>query len=291
MKERSEQKLKEIVKTSPLALLGLRNNEMIAYANNLLPYSTGFEIECINVDSIFNTQAFLDIPDIMAVNCDTGEKRFRIPNGIKGMICLYNICEQLKISCQLNEGSGIHYHVDMSDCYSTYFRNTNSGTAKQFFNQNKEWLLTALDTWGYIEAFHKLNPDEKPYNSREVGWSHNWIRFNDIGTMEIRIGEMSFDYEVLIKRIIHANQLAVKLRGAMVHFFEYISPEITYSVIDKNKIIEYYKKDKKENTRLNRLKRELEKLRKEEDLVQDENPKLIQEVISNRVKNIYGAGK
>jgi hypothetical protein len=200
----NDQKLIEsAVYSAPLSLLGLKNENLIKLANNFLPYSVGMEIECDwkekEYKDINNVQAiedFKSIPYILDVNCDITEKRFRIPNGIIGLFCLFNICEKLKQYCALSE-SGIHLHIDMTDSY----HKLNNDNVKE----NAEWILKELDTWNYPGT----------YNSRNCTFTinHHWIRFQyHFKTAEIRICEMSFNYKVLVKRIIHANNIIKKLK-------------------------------------------------------------------------------
>ena len=114
MEKEVENIVKEMIYSSPLPLLSIKDEKIIDFVNSFLPYSTGFEIEC-NQGKNFNVENFENIPDIISVNIDSSEQRFRVPNGIKGIICLYNICEQLKLNSEENPLSGIHYHVDMID--------------------------------------------------------------------------------------------------------------------------------------------------------------------------------
>lgn len=189
--------IEEIVYRSPLTLL----KEDLAHvilekSNNYLPYSVGIEIEANQKDN-FVHKIFEGIPDIIEVYCSGSEQRFRIPNGIKGLICLYNICMILPRYCELNTQSGIHYHIDMTESYHLF--------NDRFIQKNKKWILEELDTWEY----------KGTYNTRDIQFSdhHRWLRFQScFKTAEFRIGEMSFDYKVLIKRIIHASSIIRRLK-------------------------------------------------------------------------------
>lgn len=180
----------EIVKTNPIALLNLKKIP-VDYIDRYLPFSIGFEIECslkTNLSIEEATNLFKDIPDIMEVIIDSSEQRFRIPNGVKGLVCLFKISKTLKETSYLNLLSGIHYHCDCTSFYDLITRN--------MVESNKEWILNELDSWNY----------KGTYNKREINFNleHNWVRFQScFKTMEFRIGEMTFDYEVLIKRILH----------------------------------------------------------------------------------------
>lgn len=199
--ERGYANLRELVNTNPLGFLVGYDSKLTRIAENYLPYSTGIEIECGYLGgrstNIFSHDA-RNIPDIMDVDCDLNEKRFRIPAGIKGMICLYRICELVKKDCELNMKSGIHYHIDCTDLpFDKFFYDENNERSKWY--SHGEWMLKILDNWGY----------KGTYNSRSVSSSgSNWVRIStEHKTLEFRIGEMSFDYQVLIKRIISCQKI------------------------------------------------------------------------------------
>lgn len=192
---------------SPLGLLSLPE-KLTSIADTMLPFSTGFEIECnLNdellkriIDGFWKSEITVDqlfrraVPSLLDVNIDSGEQRFRISNGIQGFISLYQLCEVLKSYSTLNPASGIHYHVD----FTKYFGHVNY----DFIAENNNWILKELDTWGYSGV----------YNKRQCSFDKKWLRYHCPNqTLEFRIGEMSFDYEVLVKRIIHANAIVTKL--------------------------------------------------------------------------------
>ena len=183
----------ELLYKSPLEFSIKEQSE----AEKLWPYSVGIEIEC---DKAFDyrEEIFKAIPDMMDVNTDDSEQRYRLPNGMKGMICLWNLCDELVKHSLLNLESGIHYHIDFTDSYYEVVQNLTEDDIK--------FMLTELDTWGY-----KGN-----YNSRGVsvtGYNYNWIRFQDsFKTMECRIGEMTFHYHLLLKRILHLQSISMIIK-------------------------------------------------------------------------------
>lgn len=178
--------IRECVLHSPLLLLKFKDNEeVVEYVNNLFPFSMGLEFECDKLD-YYSKEYFENIPNIMDVNTDSNEQRYRIAPGINGLITLHLLCKGLKQYSSLNLGSGIHYHTDLTPIYSEVI-NT------KFIANNRNWMLKELDTWNY----------KGTYNSREVGYHLYWIRFQNIfKTMEVRIGEMTFDYSLIIQRIL-----------------------------------------------------------------------------------------
>ena len=183
--------LLDTILENPIPLLEIKDKKVLEAIDNLLPFSSAFESECF--DSNFRKEEFKKIPDIMNVSGGYGEVRFRIPPGLKGLICLYNISIELKKQCELNLGSGNHYHVDCTDIWDFI--------TLEHIRELESYLLTELDTWNY----------KGTYNSRGIygknSCSGTWIRFNDLRTMEYRIGEMTFDCSLLAKRIIHCNKL------------------------------------------------------------------------------------
>ena len=242
----------------PLVLLTIQDKKLIDQINKYLPYSIGIEIEC-DLSPNFDLDNFKNIPDIIEVRIDASEQRFRIPNGLSGMICLYNICEQLKVNSLLNLGSGHHYHVDMTNSFHALNAN--------YIEDNEHWMLKELDTWGYTGS----------YNKRRVAFDmgHNWIRFqNEFKTAEFRIGNMTFDYEIIIKRLIHASQIITRLITPLnVNLdIKYKQPNIPNleTIINCN------------NTKINTLYKQLEKLNPK-PIVEDDDNVYRKEVIKNRV--------
>lgn len=270
--------LREIVDTNPLALLTLNSKDNIDFINNLLPYSTGFEIEC-DKKGTFRDEVFNRIPKILAVDCTFGEQRFRIPRGLNGFICLYLICDQLSKQSLLNYGSGIHYHVDMTE--------TCKYIDQRIVVENQHWILKELDTWEYKGS----------YNSRKVILGKGgWLGFRahknsmyDKKTAEFRCGEMSFDYSHLVFRIIHANSIIKRVNQIIVK--DYQVPEFTDELVTTKEILEYsliYGQDK--NSKIQRLlarQIELEGKSISKVTVEKETPKVdAVNVIKSRTKKM-----
>lgn len=200
--------IRDAIKSFPLPLDKLES-KLKSVANSYLPYSTGMEIEC-NIkstngsrrDSIFVEEMFKSISNIMAVDIDNHEQRFRIPKGVEGAICLYNITEKLKEYSSLNPASGIHYHIDFTDITRDQFNNL----LEQHRGTNS-FILKALKSWDY-----KGN-----YNSWYVSGAKDAVRFHKTyQTVEFRIGEMTFDYELIMKRILHCQNICKKLKQSLI---------------------------------------------------------------------------
>lgn len=218
-------KIEEWVNNTPLQLLSVTEPEYIKVINNYLPYSIGIELECDQKKS-FDSKIFRDIPYIMAVSCDSSEQRFRIPNGLRGILCLYLISLNLKNYCLFNPDSGIHYHVDMTDCFK--YVNTRK------VEENSNWILNELDSWEY----------KGTYNSRECHIdSRCWVQFQtQFKTAEIRIGEMTFDYSLLIKRILSATNIIRTFKEILYQDNNKEQKEIEYKEINKDLIYEGFRK-------------------------------------------------
>lgn len=261
MKQYSNQELKELINT-PLVLITLPK-EVIEQVNEFLPYSTGFEIEC-NKLSTFKDENFRIIPNILDVNCDSYEQRFRIPNGVAGFICLYNICEQLRLNSELNMGSGIHYHIDFTDCF------VNLTTS--FLEANSEWILNELDSWNYQGIYNKRNVSQ---------YSHTWMRTNDLGTIEFRLGEMSFDYKVLVERIIHCNSIAKRLKDLLK-----VGTVPQYQQLDKPAILEQLKRNKVKDKTLQKLQEKLASYQFDKEKGNTYDESLMEYTINNRIVKI-----
>ena len=185
-----------ILKTIPLAL-DVEDKIVQKLALFYFPYSVGFEIETITSD----IRIFDEIPYLIENKSSTSELRFRIPNGIKGIQCLFNISIYLKKYAELNPDSGIHYHIDCTDVYDLFTPN--------FINDYSEYILTELDKWKYKGTY---NPRLCVFSG-----SRNWVRFKDtLKTMEIRIGEMTFDYELLFERIRHSSEIVKTLKDKLL---------------------------------------------------------------------------
>lgn len=200
-------RINELVKSFPTLLPDKPEIEEVGLY--YLPFSTGFEIECASkYDTIPSDviDEFRAIPHIMHVDINNDEQRFRIPEGLKGLQCLFEISTLLKKHHELNMGSGIHYHVDCSIIWSAL--------SKDFIEKESFNILKELDTWEY----------KGTYNSRACVFSEtrNWTRFKSYTkTMEFRIGEMTFDYPLLFKRITHANQIVLDLASKLLDFKVY----------------------------------------------------------------------
>lgn len=212
-----------------------QTSETIEVADYLLPYSVGIEIECgfdVNVTSTIESKIrkiFHSISNIIEVDVNNTEQRFRIPNGINGLICLFEISYNLKKYHMLNPSSGIHYHIDCSDVYK-YFNN-------EVIKQNSHWILNELDSWNYKGSYNK--------RLCTFSMSHNWVRFQkSFKTMEYRIGEMTFDYHLLLTRIHHASSITSRLK-------EYIKE----NCIDYKNPILAYKKENIETILKNRVEK------------------------------------
>lgn len=211
----------DILKTIPTAISD-SDIDAKKVSDYYLPFSIGIEFECVQADH-FNLEDFKNIPNIMDISIDSGEQRFRIPSGLNGLKCLFTISMLLKKNSLLNPLSGIHYHIDCTDVYSMF--------SDEIVNDNSEWMLKELDSWGY----------KGTYNSRAIRFNggHNWIRFQPFfKTMECRIGEMTFEYDLLFKRIVHLSSIVRRFKEIVNHKYLQTNSPILLYVDDVNKILQ-----------------------------------------------------
>lgn len=188
--------ISDILKQYPITL-DITDKNVIETALDLLPYSTGFEIEC-NLKENINKELYYSLGLVYHPDINDFEQRFRIQNGIKGLNELYNISLLLPKTMYFNPDSGIHYHINCTDIWNKL--------SKEVINYLSTFILNELDTWEYTGT----------YNSRKCEFSENryWTRFkHSTKTMEFRIGEMAFDYKTLVKRIIHCNNIVKRIEN------------------------------------------------------------------------------
>ena len=202
--------VKSMVKTCPLPLLAIKDEKLIQLAESMLPYSVGMEFE-IHTSNISLKDVMFHIPNLISFDKEEYEVKFRIPSGIKGLICLWEISVYLTKHCQLNTMSGVHYHIDFTDVCSGFHGNQlfryeftrGAYDTNSVIRQNDEWIMNALKNWDYKGVF----------NARICSLHKTAVRFHsDYKTMEVRIGEMTFDYELLVKRIINCQNIAKRLK-------------------------------------------------------------------------------
>lgn len=228
----------KVLRTNPFLALDISDIEEIAL--KYLPYSLGIEVECDNSPT-FNIEEFKSIPDLIALDIDPSEKRFRIPSGLKGLLCIYTVCEKLKTNCLLTE-SGIHVHCDFSDIMDggeiSYYNFIKDHS--EILNENREFILQELDKWEY----------KNTYNKRGIGGGHEWIRLQpSFQTFEFRIIEMTFDYEVLIRRLFHLSLICNLLKAkcliynANIYLNNITEKEEIENTIN-NRIINIYNQEK-----------------------------------------------
>jgi hypothetical protein len=264
--------IKKYIYTNPIALLAIKDKESIDFINSFLPYSAGFEIEC-NTLADYNYKNFEVIPDILdcgkynSNQITSIEVRYRIPNGLQGLVCLFNICNELHRNCSLS-ASSIHYHIDCTDVFDEIHN-------QNWINDNNNWIIERLKLW----------ETAKDYNANcKVSLYRAWVRLADEhSTIEFRIGEMTFDYNIIAKRILDCNDIVKKIKQDIS-----TKREVTYNKVDITKILNYLKiaNTTIQYKNFELLKQELEKQSKE--LKQQSiiiNPDIdMKKVINSRIK-------
>ena len=200
-----EASIDKLIKTLPTAL-DITLDSVQSLGLYYFPYSVGIEIECPMNEKEYSYQdlltIFKQIPYIMVADVNPhDEQRFRIPNGIEGIICLFHISGNMKKYGLLNPLSGIHYHIDCTDWYTHI--------TSEYIESQRDYILTELDTWRY----------KGTYNRRDVTFdtNHNWLRFQScFKTAEFRLGEMTFEFELLFKRIAHASLIIRTIKNELM---------------------------------------------------------------------------
>jgi hypothetical protein len=184
--------LEDCIYNNPTPLLNIKNQYIIDIIDSYLPYSHGMEFEC-SQQSNYDEESFKKIPNIMEVKVDSYEQRYRIPSGLKGMVCLYDICNLMKDMSINNTESSTHYHTDLTDIWSEI---NVSGYRQQ--PKGYDYITESLKEWETAFDYSK---------------TANWWYFNDLGTLEVRIGEPTFDYNIIIKRLMQCSDLCKQIRN------------------------------------------------------------------------------
>lgn len=204
---RGYRSLRDCVFHNPLGLSCLPSKTR-QLADYYLPTDTGIEIEILpsrtpdiykeweNIEKSFGLKyySYSRQSDVEGNPCK-GELKFRLSKGEQGMIALYHVCELLKKHFELNLSSGIHYHIN-----APQIRESNN---KMYILKSdpevSSYILQQLDTWKYKGLFNK-----RMVNNSKGVWVNYGTPFN---TLEYRIGEMTFDYTLLMKRITHCHAI------------------------------------------------------------------------------------
>lgn len=222
------------IQSSPSLLCSLPFN-LQREADAYLPYETGIEIECHCIDPWELDKQLRKIDGILEASSESDEVRIRLTTGIRGMRALEQALVIITERCQLNPGSGIHYHIDCRGCF---------GNILEFsmvkIRRDDNWILKALDSWNY-----KGN-----YNSRSIGeCKSHWVRLcKTYLTLEFRIGEMTFDYTLILQRIKSAQNIVHKIKELSLMSPKGASPKRTKS--DRNTALQQTRKMKKLRYRL-----------------------------------------
>lgn len=164
-------------------------------------YDVGIEIECSPLDGFSESDKLEELKELNIfkdIQLTKDEQRFRLPKGTSGFYALHKLSRFMKKYYAFNDLSGIHYHIDFSDCFDNLINN------ESIINISP-YLLNELDSWNYKGS----------YNPRIINLDggSSWVRFQTgFKTMEVRIGEMTFDYNLLLKRILHLQNIAYHLK-------------------------------------------------------------------------------
>ena len=196
--QRGYRAMRDSINSYPSLLLSApRKFQQIA--NNLIPRNTGIEIECLQGPN-FDIKYFQKIK-LEELYIAEEEHKFQIHAGIKGMNEIFKVCECLK-EYSLFTDSGIHYHINTGPHFKMLREMKDTKWDCEDYNCFS-WVLKELEAWNYKGA----------YNSKRIGnEKKSWVYFHQYySTAEFRIGEMSFDYELIIKRILHCHSIVKRM--------------------------------------------------------------------------------
>lgn len=216
---------KKVMRETPELLdMAKSDPKFMEFLDSQLPYSVGIEVECLmkgmddiedlddNESITISKKTISSICKKEGIECglERGEVKFRIQPGYKGFRQLSIISDILKEHFLFNEGSGIHYHIDFSDVYDLFCKWSNDIAKDRIYHivkqhyKNFSFVLKALDSWGYKGKYnYRAITDQKGY----------WVTIrNFYTTFEFRIGEMTFDYEVFVKRILNLQNISKRIK-------------------------------------------------------------------------------
>lgn len=208
--------VKGLVMTNPLPLMsedrlvyskGITDN-LVRYINSIFTRDIGIEIEAIlrfdyTIDEFY--EAWNNANLVCSEDSDANEIRIRLnfydDSISRCLIDLYLGLEIIKKYYKLNMRSGIHYHVDCPKIFS----NPDIFYDDNIVSNQHEWIFKALSSWNYNEV--------RGGNARMISiakWSQVRIH-KKYKTLEYRIGEMTFDYSLILKRIVHVTNITNKI--------------------------------------------------------------------------------
>lgn len=223
--------MREGIKSFPSSLLHLPP-KLRNIAAKSLPFSVGIEIECKRKEDntypsehlfrYFMHKEMAKLSEEMSI-CDCfidrdftrHEQKFRVKPGINGLIGIDLACKFLQKYFIFNCLSGNHYHIDMSDCFFTDIENNqhlfcyNPGAYKKLIpNPVIGSVLESLSSWNYKGGYNA-----KGIQYEDKSW---WATYrSEYKTLEIRIGEMTFDYSIMSKRAIQGCEIVKKIKTLM----------------------------------------------------------------------------
>lgn len=183
-----EVSIETIIRKNPLVLE--ENNKVNKVADFLLPYFTGIEIEG-DMLSTYDITKFESVKGILDIKNDNDEQRYKITNGLIGLKALFNLCELLKTNSLPDYLSDIHYHIDFTDVHPLLTDDN--------FNYVSEYINSELDKWQVTPKYHGAR----------------FRRSSRYHTIEYRIGEMTFEYEIIVKRILHCQEISRNVKNTL----------------------------------------------------------------------------
>jgi hypothetical protein len=186
-------------------------------ALELVPRTVGMEIE---VENTRDKVALLIRPHSTH---STSELRFFLGKGINFFKELYIVTLLLNEHSTINPSSGIHYHSftylkGLRDCFYGISGSSEDSEMNNKFNSEFSKLV---NHWGYSGTYNT--------GISFTSGGSRIMRINESNhTWEIRVGEMTFDYSLIVKRSINSVKIT--------KYIERHTPKLIKSVFSSTKV-------------------------------------------------------
>lgn len=174
------------------------------------------------------SEFYITKPDLMDNN-GFNEHKISIINWSQ-LEGLYNILEEMKSVCRLNEGSGIHIHLDLHPEFSI---------VKDPYEITKIFKRH-LDIDVVEKIFYPNSKYTPSYNTdRQVGFGkgNNWIGIRDAyQSIEFRLAPMSFEYSEIVRWIVECTKLVDAICDKYIHSKVKAKPTISNRMFFKEEM-------------------------------------------------------
>jgi hypothetical protein len=230
--------MRDVLYNNPSLLPFLPEKQKNIIENVFVPYDWAIEIETSYKHSsgYYNLkESFKDIDGVMDIRVGDDETAIRFEKGIKGLLALEKVVVILKNNYYFNTGSGIHYNVNLKQYKNRYDLNKiiKSNVLSEIYQSLKSWkyegtynkfgIVGINDRQGKYDAVNKELDD--CYSFAQIAFRdgslvdmkfvNNTVKigkaFHLPPRFEVRIGEMSFDYSLIVKRVLSSQAYVRKI--------------------------------------------------------------------------------